>query len=110
MHSTVQIGLVVSAGIDTKIMMNRTSSPRKVPCRIVPQTAGNLCGVRPLYHVLACDCCRLQITQLERHMNILVAIMFGWMLFLAIWLAAGDQIFMRTHQVSGYSVPLKHAA
>jgi magnesium-transporting ATPase (P-type) len=39
---TVQIGLVVSAGIDTKIMMNRTSSPRKVNSRAVTAMADTM--------------------------------------------------------------------
>lgn len=39
----------------------------------------------------------VQITQMERHMNVLVGYMLMWVLFAAIMLGAGDQIFNRLH-------------
>ena len=38
-----------------------------------------------------------QVTQLERHMNLLVIALFATLIFFACMMAAGDQIWMNTH-------------
>ena len=38
-----------------------------------------------------------QVTQLERHMNVLVLILFATVIVFSSLLAAGDQIWMNTH-------------
>lgn len=38
-----------------------------------------------------------KITQLERHMNVLVAAMFGVLMFIACWMAGAEQIWYRKH-------------
>ena len=47
--------------------------------------------------------CNTQVTQLERHMNVLVLILFATVIVFSSLLAAGDQIWMNTH-------PGSHAA
>ena len=41
--------------------------------------------------------CNTQVTQLERHMNVLVLILFATVIVFSSLLAAGDQIWMNTH-------------
>ncbi|KXZ52548.1 hypothetical protein GPECTOR_9g592 [Gonium pectorale] len=60
------VGVVVYTGPDSKIMMNRTRSPRKV-------------------------------TQLERHMNVLVLTMFALLFFISSLMSMGEQIWQEAH-------------
>ena len=48
------------------------------------------------------NCLCPQITQMERHMNVLVGYMLLWVLFASIMLGAGDQIFNRLHTDKWY--------
>eukprot|EP00798_Chlamydomonas_sp_ICE-L_P004076 gene4076-14171_t len=65
------IGVVVFTGQDSKIMMNRLESPRKV-------------------------------TQLERHMNVLVLIIAAILFFFACMLSAGNNIWMNLNSGQWY--------
>ena len=42
---------------------------------------------------LPCSFTHLQVTQMERHMNVLVGYMLLWVLFASVMLGAGDQIY-----------------
>lgn len=60
------VGVVVYTGNDSRIMRNKTPSPRKV-------------------------------TQLERHMNVLVGSMFALLFVIAALMAMGEQIWQKAH-------------
>eukprot|EP01026_Neomeris_dumetosa_P071035 TRINITY_DN7145_c1_g1_i1.p1 TRINITY_DN7145_c1_g1~~TRINITY_DN7145_c1_g1_i1.p1 ORF type:complete len:1115 (-),score=152.45 TRINITY_DN7145_c1_g1_i1:270-3410(-) len=71
------VGLVVFAGLDSKIWRNQTKAPRKV-------------------------------TQLERHMNIVVILILGFMIFISFLCALGWYIFSSRNEDEMYYLQIEN--
>lgn len=101
------LGLVISAGNDTKIFRNRAAAPRKVLCsgNALLMASNSVTLASSLCHSCAQldrPCSPMQVTKLEGNMNILVIAVFISLLAIAALCSFANDQFLQLNSATAW--------